>query len=77
MGNYRPAPQHTSDKNSVPRAVQSPQCVVQDHDHGGEARAADNEPEKILRSLIEAFIPVHPPQCRQLSPALSTEARSY
>jgi hypothetical protein len=51
MGNYRPAPQHTSDKNSMPRAVQSPQCVVQDHDHGGEARAADNEREKILQQL--------------------------
>jgi hypothetical protein len=33
--------------------------------------------KKYCSSLIEAFIPVHPPQCRQLSPALSTEARSY
>jgi hypothetical protein len=29
----------------------SPQCVVQDHDHGGEPRAADDERENILQQL--------------------------
>jgi hypothetical protein len=33
----------------VPHA--SPQCVVQDHDHGGEPRAADDERENILQQL--------------------------
>jgi hypothetical protein len=32
-------------------APASPQCVVQDHDHGGEPRAADHERENILQQL--------------------------
>jgi len=40
----RPAP-------AQPSTHASSQCVVQDHDHGGEPRAADHERENILQQL--------------------------